>query len=318
MDSGWHVQRITRWPRDFPPLADGVTQGLLPFYGVAGCEMYRQQAPGIFGAYLGQPELRWWAAMAGERMAAVVLTRLHHGRGELTLAHRCLPKVAREAEEGLVLHAVNDLRSRGAACVLAEFMPTSSFAGLKGLEGAGFQHFARAFMECPIAEEPMAAGAAIRSLRPGDTDAAGSCIAAAYRATPERLLHRETHSPEQAAGLVQRVLLGEFGTAAAGMNVGIWQGHQCVAVALGCVLAPGIGFTIQVATAPAAQGRRYAPQMLMAQQRAFHEAGCTRATLAVTTSNTRAKELYERLGYRIAKDFDAYVWYREGTARAEG
>lgn len=300
------IARCTVWPPDFPLIAGTVAHGLRPFYGELGAQIYRDHAEPIFAAYLSQQDLRWWVATVEGQTVALVLTRLHQGRGEVTLGHRMPGHALPELEEALVLRAIKDLRQRGASCVLAEFMPTSDFDGLQVLRHEGFRCFPREFMQCPIGDSVRAAG--IRAILRSTAEAAAECIVAAYRGEEERLLHRETHDVPHAAALVQRALAGEFGSTGPKMNVGVWEGGTCMAMALGCVLAPGLGFTIQVATRPGAQGRGLARALLHAQHAAFRAAHCHAATLAVTSANVRARALYERMGYRTVRDFTAWVW----------
>jgi ribosomal protein S18 acetylase RimI-like enzyme len=40
----------------------------------------------------------------------------------------------------------------------------------------------------------------------------------------------------------------------------------------------------------------------------LRDMGCKAASLTVTTSNTEAVSLYERVGFRTVRRFSAYVW----------
>ncbi len=115
----------------------------------------------------------------------------------------------------------------------------------------------------------------------------------------------------QAETFVRRVLAGDFGATGPGMNVGLWRDSQCVGVILGCLLAPTVGFTLQIAVSPGERGKGSGRRLLNAQLGAFAQAGCDSATLAVTSSNLVAKELYLSQEYQLVRAFDAFIWYRQ-------
>ncbi len=79
---------------------------------------------------------------------------------------------------------------------------------------------------------------------------------------------------------------------------------QSVALAVRC---EGITSFHQVATNPAARGRRYADRVLRGLLASASEQGAASAMLSVEAENTSARRLYDRLGFReIYRD-----WYRE-------
>ena len=66
---------------------------------------------------------------------------------------------------------------------------------------------------------------------------------------------------------------------------------------------PGVG-------APEAHGRGLGQTLMTAALRALRHQGLATASLSVTVDNTRAYQLYERLGFRLRKEFAAHAWVR--------
>jgi ribosomal protein S18 acetylase RimI-like enzyme len=81
---------------------------------------------------------------------------------------------------------------------------------------------------------------------------------------------------------------------------------------MGCSLAShvdqGVGHITQICTSPAARGKGVGDNLLRESLHQLARDGCHLATLTVTASNHNAIKLYEKLGFRIARRFPAYVW----------
>jgi ribosomal protein S18 acetylase RimI-like enzyme len=88
-----------------------------------------------------------------------------------------------------------------------------------------------------------------------------------------------------------------------------WQGTPCGFVFC-CRISPETAIIPQIAVHPSYQGKRLGNTLM---NRAFVQLkalGFRSVSLTVTNKNLRAFEWYQRLGFKIRKEFGAYVWQR--------
>jgi ribosomal protein S18 acetylase RimI-like enzyme len=74
------------------------------------------------------------------------------------------------------------------------------------------------------------------------------------------------------------------------------------------VVGPGAGHVTQVCVTPELRGAGLGYELMRCGIESFREAGFTAVSLTVTSANTQAVRLYERMGFRVLKEFSAYVW----------
>ena len=79
---------------------------------------------------------------------------------------------------------------------------------------------------------------------------------------------------------------------------------------IGCRISDGIGMIPQIAVHPSCQGKSLGNTLMMRSLEKYKLMGFYRISLAVTPGNRRAYEWYRRLGFKIRKQFGAYVWER--------
>jgi len=79
-------------------------------------------------------------------------------------------------------------------------------------------------------------------------------------------------------------------------------------ISLASLVAPESGHITQICVSNSARGTGLGHEMLRRSLETFKEAGCKSASLTVTAANADAVALYERMGFRIARQFSAYAW----------
>jgi ribosomal protein S18 acetylase RimI-like enzyme len=79
---------------------------------------------------------------------------------------------------------------------------------------------------------------------------------------------------------------------------------------LGSRISATAGMIPQIAIAPSHQGRGLGKVLIDRTLGHFKARGCRTVSLTVTKRNRRAFEWYQRLGFKIRKEFGAYVWSR--------
>ena len=86
------------------------------------------------------------------------------------------------------------------------------------------------------------------------------------------------------------------------------SGRALYGVCLTSLVAPDVGHITQICVAPAFRGTGLGYELLRRSLLALGAHGCRSVSLTVTTSNTSAVQLYERMGFVNRRDFAAYVW----------
>ncbi|HYO82023.1 MAG TPA: GNAT family N-acetyltransferase [Bryobacteraceae bacterium] len=79
-------------------------------------------------------------------------------------------------------------------------------------------------------------------------------------------------------------------------------------VVLSSVVAQETGHITQICVTPEVRGTGLGYELLRHALASLSTLGCAKASLTVTASNTEAIRLYQRVGFRSARRFSAYVW----------
>jgi len=219
--------------------------------------------------------------------------------------------------ENTLLTAILDAmwRTPGTRRVEAQLMMLSSPLNRPMPNQRWFRAFPRKFLE-------MSADA-IRSLSPREPkvaivpwsesrqDDAARLIASAYSGHVDSHINDQYRSANGArrflTNIVQYPGCGTFFAPAACVAVPA-NGRGLYGVCLTSLVAPDIGHITQVCVSPAFRGTGLGYELLRRSLVALAAHGCRKVSLTVTTSNTSAIRLYERMGFVNRRDFAAYVW----------
>lgn len=85
---------------------------------------------------------------------------------------------------------------------------------------------------------------------------------------------------------------------------------RLVGLCLVSLVRPDVGHITQVSVIPEVQGRGVGYELIRRSLVAVKQLGCRKVTLTVTNANSRARELYTRMGFTVQRRFAAYVWER--------
>jgi len=77
-----------------------------------------------------------------------------------------------------------------------------------------------------------------------------------------------------------------------------------------CRISNGAGMIPQIAVHPSYQGRNLGNALMIRSFMQLRALGFHSVSLTVTKKNRRAFDWYQRLGFKIRKEFGAYVWER--------
>ncbi len=84
--------------------------------------------------------------------------------------------------------------------------------------------------------------------------------------------------------------------------------RELCGISLTSMVQPKVGHITQICVVPERRGAGVGSELLWRSVRAFCDRGCDAVSLTVSSSNTGAVRLYERVGFRTIRCFRAYVW----------
>ncbi len=151
----------------------------------------------------------------------------------------------------------------------------------------------------------------LRSVRRDDLASAASVIYRSHQGSLDAALNMTYATPAYCRGFVETLVLragcGRFDPQASFLAE---NGQGVVGVLLASQLSASNGHVCQVSVAPEAQSRGIGTALLTAALEAFRGEALATASLSVTVGNHSAYRLYERLGFRLRREFAAHAWVR--------
>lgn len=221
-------------------------------------------------------------------------------------------------EESLVDDVIADARAeRTSGRVECQTLFCTSPAVDSRFARSGFtgrpRHYMRRELRVPppSADASLPRGVVLRPLRRDDLPAAAEIVFRSHQGSVDAALNLTYSTPSTCRAFVDTLVVrsgcGRFEPEASRLAEGPWGP---VGVVISSRLAGTNGHVCQVSVAPEAQGHGLGAALMAATLGAFRELGLVTATLSVTTANERAHRLYERLGFRVQKEFAAHAWVR--------
>ena len=157
----------------------------------------------------------------------------------------------------------------------------------------------------------------IRSLRRKDLPAAADVIYRSHHGSLDAALNTTYSTPETCRGFVDTLVLrsgcGRYAPEAslvAETAPGGEGERRLLGVIIASALSKSNGHVCQVSVMPEAQGQGLGKVLVLSALTAFRDIGLTKASLSVTVGNALAYGLYERLGFRLRREFAAHAWVR--------
>ncbi len=142
-------------------------------------------------------------------------------------------------------------------------------------------------------------------------DTAASLISAAYAGHVDSRINDQYRSTAGARrflyNIVQYPGCGTFYRPASYAAFEGATGQLC-GISLASIVASGAGHITQICVSPSVRGTGTGYALLRRSLTTLQEMGCRSASLTVTAANENAVGLYERVGFRTARKFSAYVW----------
>lgn len=184
----------------------------------------------------------------------------------------------------------------------------------------GFRFFRRCFyrldLNAPVALPMAKSPAAGLILEPWDDDCledAAELIQKAYAGSADAEINEHYRTRAGALRFLHNVIrfpgCGIF-DAQASCRARL-AGGQLVGMVLVSRVQSGVAHITQICVRPGLRRAGFGRQLLCAALGSLRLSGYATSTLTVTASNAAASSLYQSLGYREWRDFDAYVWQAE-------
>ena len=176
-------------------------------------------------------------------------------------------------------------------------------------ERAGFASRARHYLVRDLTEpvSPQGREHHLRPLRREDLPAAARIIHASHEGSLDAALNLTYATVASCRSFVETLVLrsgcGRFDPEASWIVDG-------TGVILASHLSACNGHVCQVSVVPEAQAKGLGKALMIAALDAFRRQGLKSASLSVTVDNSRAYELYRRLGFALRKAFAAHAWVR--------
>jgi ribosomal protein S18 acetylase RimI-like enzyme len=221
-------------------------------------------------------------------------------------------------ETRLLTHVIETLQqSPGIHRIEAQLLVHPSGAVVRPFVQEGFRRYPRLFMVMPLAGEggPQAARFLpefeLRRWSEQDYQAAAAVITAAYRGHVDSEINDQYRSVTGSLRFLNNIVrvpgCGVFDAAASFVAY-----RRATRTAVGLILCSrvqeDVGHITQVCVLPEYRGQGIGEALLAANTAELRRRKFAALSLTVTEANTRAVELYERLGYDVKRVFDAFVW----------
>ena len=162
---------------------------------------------------------------------------------------------------------------------------------------------------------PGRAGATLvyESWKPHWMDEAAELIAKVYERHVDSRINDQYHSAAGARRFLQNIVqypgCGQFFQSASWVARDPRDG-KLAGLCLASIVSHRVGHLTQVCVRPDHQRTGAGYEMLRMSMQALKESGCGEVTLTVTASNRQAVALYESMGFRVLRRFEALVWER--------
>ena len=312
------VDPLSSVPDNLSEFIDEIGNGLAELYGPDAAAHYRLVAPQALRASLPHPSVRAVAVGPGlpsnsepARYTGLAVAITKAQVSQITLVHVLRGCDGKDQSSALITGMVELLRGEGVEGIICEAVPMVPLDLKEPFRALGFTRIERFLMMADLMKDGIARPS-LRESRPlarEDLPGLATVIVEAYRDHPGRRLHAEVRDRDGATAFLEGAMSGGFGTTRAAFTRVIARDGRIVAGIVGCEIAPGIGFVLQVAVTPAHQNRGLGTVLVRELSQSFHEAGFRRMALGVTVDNP-ARRLYERLGFGKHRAVDAFVWWR--------
>ncbi|MBA3914803.1 MAG: GNAT family N-acetyltransferase [Acidobacteriales bacterium] len=221
----------------------------------------------------------------------------------------------REVENTILTHVIETLQqSPGIHRVESQLLVHEAGAVVKPFLDQGFQRYARLFMTRDLspaapAPPPLPPGFTLRRWSEDDYQSAAAVITACYRGHIDAEINDQYRSLSGSLRFLNNIVrfpgCGNFDPESSFV---LFHDRALVGLLLCSRVRYDVGHVTQVCVLPEYRSRSLGETLLDATAAELHRRAFSALSLTVTQANARAVALYERLGFRTKRVFDALVW----------
>ena len=227
------------------------------------------------------------------------------------------PEHARHIRSRLLQHVIETMQQTpGIHRIEAQLLVHETGTLSSEFKREGFRAHPRIFMELPLRNwnlpaQPPLIGIELRKWAESDFQPASQVITAAYAGHVDSTINDQYRSAAGSLRFLNNVVrfpgCGQFDPQASYSMLDRLTG-QLVGLLLCSSVRSDVGHVTQVCVLPQYRSRRLGERLIIQCAENLRSRGFQELSLTVTEANTRAVELYQRLGFTKSKVFDAFVW----------
>ncbi|HEV8524970.1 MAG TPA: N-acetyltransferase [Terriglobales bacterium] len=227
------------------------------------------------------------------------------------------PSASADLEHRLLTHVIETLQhSPGIHRIEAQLLMHQTDAVATPFLREGFQRYRRLFMVMPLRQPTAHASmqppdVEVRRWSEADFNAAASAITAAYRDHVDSEINDQYRTVNGSLRFLNNIVrfpgCGVFDGDASFVAVHR-PSHTMAGLILCSRVRDDVGHVTQVCVLPEHRGRGIGEALIEAAAGELRRRKFDSISLTVTEANTRAVELYKRLGFTVRRVFDAFVW----------
>jgi len=271
----------------------------------------------ILVTFIRQKLLPGYVAVCDNQAVGYTYFLVNQAKGIIGAIYACRASSAQHAVEELLSLTIASLKdSQNIKRVEAQVMPFHGVNLIATFTRNGFSYYPRYYLDLGL--ESFAGRAAPRSMEkiiPWDASylpKAAEMLAMSYRNQTDAVLCEDYRTragcESYLRSLVENPGCGLFMPEASFLGLD-GQGLPCGLI-ISCRISSGEGMVPQIAIHPAYQGHGLGNALMNRALERFRAVGFRGVSLTVTKKNRRAYEWYQRLGFKLRKEFGAYVWER--------
>lgn len=308
------IRRISALPANAGEFLRESAAAMGELYGAQAAEYYLAHARANLEASVGHAMVYALGAFEGNHAVGMLMAVQRSPAVHMSYVHVLKSREGRAIEDRLVEQALADLQRKPVDHILCEYVPVNRMDLSATFAAHEFAQVPRLMMIAALDAPELPAVEEIHpTSNPKDWDEVARCLLDAYRGDPGRRLHIEMTDDRLASAFISRVAAGGFGRFRPEYITAVMDDGRCLGAAVGCEVAPDTGFILQVGVRAESRGAGMGAALVRSLLAAFRANGLRRAALGVTADNP-ARMLYERLGFRVRKPVDTFVWWRSGCA----
>jgi ribosomal protein S18 acetylase RimI-like enzyme len=314
----FRLEHLRRLPSNAVAFVDEIAEGIAGLYGIEAAAQYRATGIPALQSAIDHAGVDVIAVQEDRCAAGILMTYVRYRIGYVSFLHVLNGYDDRHVERRLIREGVRTLRAAGVDGIVYECV---AFGALD-LDGTfpplGFEPIDRAIMIAPLRDDDWASYRPVTSeAGPESFPEIAQAIVDAYDEHPGRRLHVEVSQPAHAADFLRRVVEEDYGCFRRAYIRAAWNGERCTGAIVGCEIAPGYGFVLQVAVRRDSQNQGIGAVLVRDLAHAFWQAGMQHVALGVTLDSP-ARALYERLGFAVARPVRVYTWRRPDRIQRKG